>query len=196
MMNLKFDYIVALTNLYGLVHKEKVVEIYNMQNEDQLEISEIESIMVNRQAELEKCFVCVDQDYFAHEAIYMFDEAELYLEQKGDKPYYIPPKNELLKYRDDLYFEQNKAYRELLDFIKKHPGCRNLNHAKDICGDIVDMSNLEIEPFEMINRLNQLGIKFNSPEKLSEAMKLIVNMMNNTRLWSNNGFTPNELSEM
>lgn len=32
-MNLETKYIVALTNLYGIVHPDKVIEIYNMQNE-------------------------------------------------------------------------------------------------------------------------------------------------------------------
>ena len=36
-MNKLTDYIISLTHLYGLVHKDKVVGIYNMQNEDQIE---------------------------------------------------------------------------------------------------------------------------------------------------------------
>lgn len=36
-MNKITDYIIALTNIYGLVHKDKVVEIYNMQNEDKID---------------------------------------------------------------------------------------------------------------------------------------------------------------
>ena len=36
-MNKITDYIISLTHLYGLVHKDKVIEIYNMQNEEKIE---------------------------------------------------------------------------------------------------------------------------------------------------------------
>lgn len=35
MENIK-QYVKALTNFYGMVHKEKLVEIYNHQNEDKI----------------------------------------------------------------------------------------------------------------------------------------------------------------
>jgi len=34
-----------------------------------------------------------------------FDEFDMELEQRKGKPYYVPEKEELLKYRDNLYFE-------------------------------------------------------------------------------------------
>ncbi|ACB86124.1 hypothetical protein [Natranaerobius thermophilus] len=45
MNQLVLDYIISLTNLYGLVHKDKVIEIYNMQNNDQINTEIIDSIM-------------------------------------------------------------------------------------------------------------------------------------------------------
>src|SRR5690625_914287 len=108
-MSLKIDYIVALTNLYGIVHKEKVSEIYNMQNKEQIEISEIEEIMRRNEEVLSKQFTYIYGDYFVHEAIIAFDECDLYLEQKAGKPYYIPHKRELLKYTDSEYFEKQKS---------------------------------------------------------------------------------------
>ena len=35
-------YIIALTNLYGIVPIDKVAEIYNMQNEDQISFDDVE----------------------------------------------------------------------------------------------------------------------------------------------------------
>jgi hypothetical protein len=37
------EYIIALTNLYGIVPIDKVAEIYNMQNEDQISFDDVES---------------------------------------------------------------------------------------------------------------------------------------------------------
>lgn len=42
------DYIVALTNIYGIVPKDKVVEIYNMQNDDKITIEELENLDADR----------------------------------------------------------------------------------------------------------------------------------------------------
>ena len=44
-MSKLIDYIISLTNLYGIVYKDKVVEIYNMQNEE--EISEIGNVDID-----------------------------------------------------------------------------------------------------------------------------------------------------
>ena len=32
------DYIISLTHLYGLVHRDKAAEIFNLQNEEKIEI--------------------------------------------------------------------------------------------------------------------------------------------------------------
>ena len=47
------EYIIALTNLYGIVSKEKVVEIYNTQNEDKIGMEQVD-ILYESSEELEK----------------------------------------------------------------------------------------------------------------------------------------------
>jgi hypothetical protein len=66
-MNKITDYIISLTHLYGLVHKDKVVEIYNMQNEEKIE--EIDTVKLKADdisidiTELEENFIEVFNDY-------------------------------------------------------------------------------------------------------------------------------------
>lgn len=64
------DYIQALTNLYGVVHKSKVMEIYNTQNKEKIDnktldyiIKEQESYLVNN-----RC-VIIKKDYFVYLSI-------------------------------------------------------------------------------------------------------------------------------
>src|SRR5690625_197998 len=118
-MNLITDYIISLSSLYGLVHKEKVIEIYNMQNEDQITLSQIALIRGKEQDMLEGHFVSIDGNYFIYEPIIVFDEFDLYMTRKTGKPYYIPDKSELLKYKDQFYFEKTKEYRVLVDYITR-----------------------------------------------------------------------------
>lgn len=43
-MKLLKRYVIALTNLYGIVHKDKVLEIYQMQNEDPVTMKDIDGL--------------------------------------------------------------------------------------------------------------------------------------------------------
>src|SRR5699024_12810466 len=111
------DYIISLTRLYGIIQKEKVAEIYNMENEDKITLIQIERMMENEQALLEKHHVHIDGNYFIHETIMVFDEFDLYMKQKAGKPYYIQNKTKHLKYLDQFYFEKTKEYQVLEDYV-------------------------------------------------------------------------------
>lgn len=123
-MNKITDYIISLTHLYGLVHKDKVVEIYNMQNEEKIE--EIDTVKLKADdisidiKELDENFVEVFNDYFVHETIMQFCEFDEELKKRAGKPFYIPRQEDLLKYKDDNYFEINKEYENLLDYVTKY----------------------------------------------------------------------------
>lgn len=194
-MSLVFDYIVSLTNLYGLVHKEKVAEIYNMQNEAKVDNEAIESIMLNNQRELEGHFVYIDGAYFIHEVIMDDDEFDNYMEQKKGKPYYIPNKKELLKYKDEGYFEKTFAYYRLHSFVKKRRQLDNVNSVEDICRDVVLHCEDEVNTLDIIADMDRVGIECTSESDISEAVNLITELGNNTRLWVNNGYTPEEMFE-
>lgn len=103
-----------------MVHKDKVVEIYNIQNEDQIHQDNIEAILNNPPEELEDAFVLTHKDYFVMETIIENDEFDLMLRKKADKPYYVPVKDELLNYVDEGYFEKSKQYNNLLSYLQKN----------------------------------------------------------------------------
>ena len=47
------QYIIALSNLYGMVHTDKVVEIYNSQNDDKIDLADVEEILSEPPKELD-----------------------------------------------------------------------------------------------------------------------------------------------
>ena len=102
-MNLIHGYISALTNLYGILPAELLVEIFNSQNDEKISIEEVNNILNNFPEELTKAYVYSYQGYFVHEAVVEFDEFDSLMSEKAGKPYYIPNKEELLKYTDDFY---------------------------------------------------------------------------------------------
>ena len=117
-MNKILDYINSCVNFYGIVPKEKVLEIYNMQNKDQISVEYIDNLISNHDFLNEElvgmkkgCFV-----YLSIIAVNTFDED---LKMKENKPWYIPEKEELLKYIDSEYFEYNKEFEDVFVFLKK-----------------------------------------------------------------------------
>jgi len=73
-MNQLIQYIIALSNLYGMVHKDKVVKIYNSQNENQVKLKQVEAFLLDLPEELDDAFIMVHKNYFVHEAIMLYDE--------------------------------------------------------------------------------------------------------------------------
>lgn len=192
-MELIYDYIVSLVNLYGIVHKEKVLEIYNEQNNKPSEIATIDEIMRNDAEMLKENFVFIEGSYFVHEAIILFDDINDVLAERIGKPFYVPRKNELLKYKDQFYFEKTLQYKRMFRYVTKHLVDGNREKAKELCEEIQLMCQQENSVGEIFNLLNNFDIDFESEQEVGEMLNLVSDLKNHTRLWANNGHMPSEL---
>ena len=189
------DYVISLTHLYGIVHKEKVLEIYNSQNEDKVDGQAISNIMKEALKELKDNFVEIHRDYFVAESILEFRDFDEQLNQSKGKPYYIPEKKELLKYRDELYFEVTKQYNALKDYIAENLFDGDGYKAEVICSNIQGICQFGFQINEVFNIFNNMNVNFESEEQVNEVMQLVMDLANHTRLWENNGHTPQEIFE-
>lgn len=193
-MNLVTEYIISMGNLYGLVNKEKVVAIYNMQNENQITLANIEKVIENEIVLLEEHFIFVDGDYFVHETIIVFDGVEESLNTRKGKPFYIPDKRELLKYSDQFYIEKTKEYVALFDFLVLELLNGDEENAEEICEEVQGFCHVEASFTTILNSVNSF-VDFQNKQQSLVLMNLVTNLANNTRIWSNNGHTPQELFE-
>jgi hypothetical protein len=194
-MSQLIQYIIALSNLYGMVHKDKVVEIYNSQNEDQVSLVDVEEFISKPPKELEDVFIYPHQDYFVHETILENDEFDLMLRKKGNKPYYVPKKNELLKYVDGDYFEKTKQYNALLKYLKKNFFNPGDEEAEWLAEDIQGMCQFGVDFQTIFNSFDNIKISFKDIGQVNEVMQLVMELSNNIRIWENNGYTPHEIFE-
>lgn len=194
-MNQLIQYIIALTNLYGMVHKDKIVEIYNSQNEDQINCSAVDKILANPPQELEDNFVFTHKDYFVMETIIDNNEFDLMLRKKADKPYYVPAKEELLNYVDESYFEKSKQYNNLLSYLQKSFFKPGDEKAEWLAEDIQGMCQFGVNMQVIFDSFNKMKISFKDMNQTNEVMQLIMDLSNNIRIWENNGHTPNEIFE-
>lgn len=186
------DYIVALTNLYGFVTIDKVVEIYNIQNKDQISLKQV--TLNNYEKVLEKHHIDLVEDIFIDHFIEDDEFEELYYAQQN-KPYYIPKKVDLLKYKDPDYFEKTSQYLDLLKYVKKEILPHDLD-ALDLCLDIQMITLLEGGNIKKImSEIERRQVNFKDINQVNKLLSLITNFVNNYRLRENRGYTPDELSK-
>ena len=187
-------YIIALTNLYGLVNKDLVLEIYNTQNDEKISILDIEKQLEDPPEELEDSFIYPYKNYFVHEVILEFHEFDLMISKKTNKPHYIPNRKELINYVDEEYFEKNIQYKRLLNYMRKSFSNIPKDEIEEMAEEIYDICAFEFSIQDIFNIINRKNIEFESEEQLNEIVQIIIELANNTRLWENNGFTPDEIA--
>lgn len=112
---------------------------------------------------------------------------------QSGKPLYIPSKEKLLKYTDEMYYEETPHTKALKEFFR-----RKLHKSKAAAEMLVSDCNTIIvcddNPFDAIfNEFESMGLKLNE-NLLDELCSLIQAFCNNTRLTCNRGFTPIELA--
>lgn len=178
-------------NLYGIVSLDRVVDTHNLQNEDQINVEELKvEVEKNKDYLRDNLVIAWNHELVAIEIIMLgdYDKEKGY---KGDKPYYIPEKKELLKYVDYTYFERTGAYDNLVEFFDglyqdRFRAEELANEIRIYCKSLAGRMNLKYF-FE------ENDFKLQNEEDLEMLMSLIKTLSDNTRLWANNGFTPNEM---
>lgn len=168
MNKLLLDYIISVTHLYGLVHKDKVVEIFNLQNREKIDAEAINDIMNNPPEDLSKNFVEINGDYFVHETIMELDYFNAQLKQRKGKPFYIPEQEELLKYKDETYFEVTKQYRALLSFVTKNIFDGDEFAAEMLCEDIQGICQFDFSVQEIFKVFNTRGVDLKSEKQVNK----------------------------
>lgn len=190
------NYIIALVNLYGLVHRDRVMEIYNSQNKIKLSKTDLDTYFDTPKRLLEENFIAVYKDYFVDTSFLEVEKFDMMLEEKSDKPYYVPEKEELLKYAKGIYYEKNKEYQALVDYIGVNFSPDDPKTASNLAEEVQMISQITFNIQLIMDSFNEKGIVFKSVEQANELANLIMNVANNVRLWKNNGYTSRELSEI
>ena len=188
-MTILEEYIIACTNLYGCVSKEKVMEIFNNQTELDVENLDTVDIFV-----LEEYYVIDYDDYFVLDDIYRTDYVDELIAIQANHPFYVPIQDELLNYVDGYYFEITKEYEDLAYYIKEQ-----FQFDEDDISEIMDDIHffiLEIsDPSELTEFFDEAGLEYANHLVQDELLQLAYKMYNSTRRYELNGFTPGEIKQ-
>ena len=184
-------FVQAAINLYGIIEQDAFVDLFNHYNDIHTNVDELFPCLIRH--------IAVDASYCLWEEYIVSDEFEEnefedvkdLVFQIGDKPRYIPDRDEFLRYFDFNYFERNASTNELQKFLatKLHV---SPSVAEEIMIEIQYACAVEAPTQTILEILDEYNVPVNQ-DLFHELGQRIVNVSNNTRLWSNNGHTPNEL---
>lgn len=192
--SLVLEYIEALTNLYGVYTSDKLLEIFNDQNvSEPLSMQELNDYLEHFLSRQQK---------FALESGYLVDSGLAYDDEEGEleqllqkiqgKTYYVPDKAELLKYADDSYFEITPQLTELGNYVLTHMS-DDAEMVEYLIDDVQFAASLELPMQELLYEFEKRNLIFANKKQAEQVVKLIKDVCNHTRLWSNCGHTPIEL---
>jgi hypothetical protein len=185
-------YAQAAMNLYGVIRRDEIVDIFNEQNVDQTSADEIYILLLP--LALKGGRYGFYKEYIAgYSFLDDFDQVDFLLKHQDGKPRYIPEKEEFLKYVDINYIDNHHLW-DLRRFM-----CLVFEFS-------IDNTEAYMEILEYIiygNRMNKLGpimesrnLVFEDEDQANEFLKLITLAKNNTRMWENKGHTPYEINDI
>ncbi|NWL88620.1 hypothetical protein DMN77_13675 [Paenibacillus sp. 79R4] len=189
---LVFRYISAATNLYGAIKPDKLVEIFNEQNDDKLTVEELKALYEEFSGR-DQLFRMYKGYLIVEDLVYSDDASEFkgLLEKMKGKSYHVPDKDELLKYSNGLYYEMTPQLTALRSYIIKELR-PDPEFVDDLVDDIQLACSMEAPIQEIMHEFERRDIEFDSMEQVQMVVYLVTEAYNHTRLASNGGYTPLE----
>ncbi len=213
-------YFDAFKQLYGIISMKRALRIIREQNPDICISDEMFADYIKKIDYGKKHYIIVyDSEMYSNdpsaetnalkkylitEFLYCVDD-EAYDEMKEIQDgfrFYIPPKDELLKYSDDFYYEQNQFHIKMKEFLVYELHI-NVDHVDDIVDEWVCMwrasTNDDVDIEYSIDRMAWMSYgkfkDFKSKKQADEFCRLFADMYNNTRLLIYRGNTPKEVNQ-
>lgn len=190
---LVLQYLLAATHLYGTISLEQIVDIYNEQNEHAMTIDEFENIanfFLQRTQTYDWYNDQLISSYFEEDNM---DEYEALLKLMNGKPRYVPSKESLLKYADVMYYEITPSFKQLHSYLIEELHI-NVMLAEEIIDDVQFACSMEEPLQEIVFEIERRDVIFKDKKQLQKVTALVIELYNDTRLWSNVGYTPAEVA--
>jgi hypothetical protein len=198
-------YFAAAANLYARIPLQKLYDIYISQN---AHISEADFLQVTELISHEHHYYAIlghevfwedaepsqpiDRELVASHLYEMgydyYYETEA--QQEGIK-YYIPSKEELLKYADEWYIEwtpQVAAVERYLRYSQRKLHCP----IADVIDDLHLAMTMGNDYAAMVTDARRLGVRFDNEQSLRTFLRLLMDMCRHTRQFARRGHTPEE----
>lgn len=200
-------YFNAIANLYGIIPLQKAWEIISVQSSTLISQEEFLAFAEVARHECEDyCVLREDELYTGGEmregmdwkiiAMYLLydDSGTLYKIEAGQqgKPYFVPPKDELLAYDDISYCESMQKAEHLREFLSSRLQLE-ASVVEFMFRDILFFVRSDPGGFQtVVDRLKRVGADLDG-KKLCDFATVYQDFSNDTRRRYNRGHTPDEL---
>ncbi len=188
------EYAKAAVNLYGIIPLDELVNIYNSQNADKTDEDEL----------FQKLLAFIGEE---NNEFYFFEEYLVYPEFEDEdfetvadlaseiegKPRYIPEKESFLRYADEYYWDETEQSKRMEQYLRTGLG-QDIVRARRMVSELALSSVGEIPFREQVDMLVEAIGPFKNDAQAEKFFKLLTDMRNNSRIWSNKGHTPLELT--
>ncbi len=189
---LKWAYISGLSNFYGMVTIAEVVRLYNEYNEADISVQDMEDVF--QTFSIRPQITQLYDGYLVNDFLLEEDEFELLSENIHALTIsYIPSEEEILAYADDMYYEWTPELDKLERYLTEAFEALSEEDIHQLVEDIQLAITMEDSFQDIFDLFEGYELKFSSLEQVEEIGQLITDVVNNTRLWSNRGYTPKEL---
>lgn len=207
-MSLLYDYFEAFANLYQLLPLKDAYKIISKQNKGLITLDEF--IAFSEIARHENHFYYIlakDELYLdapkeepidreiVHSSLVDVDYEYYYnmADHQAGKPLKILPKQELLKYKEEMYIADTPYVRAMMDFLRTRLKMseEEINYT---ISDFILIITCDDKPFDAVSKMLDRKNILMTKSQLEDYIKLFTDLSNNTRMPQNRGFTPLELS--
>lgn len=194
------NYATAAVFLYGVLSVDEFVEVFNHYESDQTDSNEA-LLALQRLAKTDDVEYSISGLLISGPDLQPdFDDYEANVKavraaQRG-KPRYLPEKKEFLNYATGDHREPEQPYAELKAHILKNKLTVRGEGLDGVDGDLIDLHEMiqfGVGTRDLFDSFTEKGYIFNGIDDLNAFARQLMNVSNNTRLYENNGFTPDEL---
>lgn len=196
------NYATAAVSLYGVISVSEFVDVFNHYEETKTTATET-TLALRRLAKTD------DVEYSLSGGMISGPEFQpdfedyagnigAIRENQNGKPHYLPEKDEFLRYVDFAYREPEKPYADLKAHILKNKLITRGEGLDGVDGDLLDLHELArfgVQFKDYWGYFTKAGYHFKGIDDLNAFAQLLINVHNNTRMYDNNGFTPEEIGE-
>ncbi|MGN1371712.1 MAG: Rho termination factor N-terminal domain-containing protein [Candidatus Coprovivens sp.] len=190
-----YNLLKSMINLYGVINFDDLVGKYEQIYKEFPKIS-IEVFDTFLRSGFIDYVHMGDELYFVHNFFILYDAFDL-VEEIVERQKWIPRKNieisELLKYRNNTYYVENKEIIKFKSYLKS----KIVFDTEDSLEEFV-VYTIECLKFSNDNINEIVGLLLNKDKKLNiqKLFELLVDVYNNLIIYSNNGWTPIEMRNM
>ncbi|MGG0643176.1 SEC-C metal-binding domain-containing protein [Sporosarcina gallistercoris] len=185
-------YIKAMTRLYGMVQFEQVVTLYNLQNDVKITVGLLEDLLASGELDpgLQK------EDILYKDAVFLGPKLagivpEQFVRETIEKPYYQPPKEQLLRFADPGYYERTSELLHLEKLFQK-VNIPQIQIDRMLHTFMEGLSKWHANFMEVIGRLMAQAGPL-PEEQVKQIVPVAINVANAVRLIENRGHTPQEM---